>query len=190
MSQLPEGTGNYNYTNFSGWTQWDTRWKDIGVSWYPYKYYPSGHAQAGEPLGLTGQFFTRIEHNADQYNFLAGLVNSINYVRPVTFTDHFPVFQPYTSGSHIVPKDCWNFETEYKINTLTSDTFTFDAGVTWEQIKDGILESGKNDNRYEHVGQAEGIPVAEEDHFVSYIKYNAAKDGSSSQNKWLSLIHI
>lgn len=182
--QLPEGTGNYNYTNFSGWTQWDTRWKDIGVNWYPYKYYPSGHEKAGEPLGLTGQFFTRVEHNADQYNFLAGLVNSIDYVRPVTFTDHFPVFQPYNSGQHIVPKNCWNFETEYKINDLSTVTLTFDAGVTWDQIKAGILESGKDDNTYEHRGQAGALPIIDEDHFVSYLKYNVADDGSSSQSSW------
>ena len=203
MAELT-GTGNFDYTNFSGWSKWETRWKDIGVAVEDMKFHPSGTPSglAGTPYGKTGEFFTRVPHNVDQYNYLAGLVNSIDVIKPVSFTDHFPHFQPYTSGHFIVPKDLWSFETKINKKSLETVTLTYDADVSWSTIRAGMVESGYSTDLFgasevdpggngsfignpEHGNLASNLGIVHEDDLVSYYRYNSKTDGNGDHNIWV-----
>lgn len=203
MAELT-GTGNFDYTNFSGWSKWETRWKDIGVALKDIKFHPVGAVSGlgGTPYGNTGEFFTRVPHNVDQYNYLAGLVNSIDVIKPVSFIDHFPHFEPYTSGHFIVPKDLWSFETKINKKSFETITLTYESGVTWPVIRSGMVESGNSTDLFgatevnpgemgsfvgnpEHGNPASNLGITHEDDLVSYYRYNSQTDGNGDHNIWV-----
>ena len=47
--------------------------------------------------------------NVDQFNYLAGKLNSVTHIKPFTFNDYYELW-PYESGAYIVPKDLYTVE--------------------------------------------------------------------------------
>ena len=80
--------------------------------------------------------FNRAHLNVDQYNYLAGRINSISKIRPYTFTDYYELY-PYTSGEYLVPPEL--FSVEFKIDApratkfvCVADNLTEAKGRLWK----------------------------------------------------------
>tara|TARA_R100000808_G_scaffold6858_1_gene20208 strand:+ start:19836 stop:23867 length:4032 start_codon:yes stop_codon:yes gene_type:complete len=74
--------------------------------------------------------FNRAHMNVDQYNYLAGRVNSIAKVRPHTFNDYYEMY-PYTSGELIVPTGLYSVE--FRIDQPSAEK--------WQCIADNLAEA-------------------------------------------------
>ncbi len=72
---------------------------------------PIGPQRDTSGVGLPNSeaYMNRAWMNVDQFNFLAGRLNSVMAVKPYTFNDYYEFF-PYESGSYIVPKDLYSVE--------------------------------------------------------------------------------
>lgn len=86
---------------------------------------------SGVGLPHGGTYTNRAWMNVDQFNYLAGRLNSITHIKPYTFNDYYEMF-PYESGSYVVPKNLYSVEfqkNEEDFSTISVPADTLDEAL-------------------------------------------------------------
>lgn len=76
-------------------------------------------------------YMNRAWMNVDQFNFLAGRLNSIAGIKPYTFNDYYEFF-PYESGAYIVPTSL------YSVEFLKNEEQYADVGIPADSLNEAL----------------------------------------------------